>query len=466
MISTGGVRVRKSLVTDGTSPSLVKFAIESDREQAVAVRIREVLPHGFDETDLDFDVEEGGSGWRALGDRLEFSCVLLPNDSLVTAFGLRRHANDVTRFGAVPTLERIQPIDPEVATSGGATPLWRGGGGSTADPSGPVSNFENGSIEHVATDSDLGSPIERKSSPRCLVAIPAYNEENTITDVVTQAGAYVDSVLVIDDGSEDDTVARAQAAGADVVQHEYNKGYGGALKTAFQEANRREVDHLVILDGDGQHDPTDVPRLIDQQRSEGAEIVIGSRFVGGAENAIPFYRRIGLWLVNFMTNLSMGNLRSKERVRDTQCGFRAYNKRATESLAADDMIGDHMGASTDVLYHARRQRFHIEEIDISVDYAVENASSHDPLSHGLVLISNILRTIERDRPIASLGLPGFVSALLGLGFGYWAVFRYVQAETFPVGLTMLSSFFILAGAFACFTAIMLHSLNRFVIVEQ
>ena len=446
---------------------MVKFAIESNREQAVAIQIRETLPRGFDTADLDFDVGHGGSGWRVLGDQLEFSWALSPNDSLITSFGVSSSKSKVKRFDTVPTLERIQPVDPEAVANGGTIPLWRGGGGAGAiHANTPVSNSTSGSVEHLTVDGDIEPLLGRESSPRCLVAIPAYNERHAVTTVVAQAKAYADSVLVIDDGSEDDTAARAQDAGAEVVQHEYNKGYGGALKTAFREANRRETDHLVVLDGDGQHDPADVPRLVDHQRTENAEIVIGSRFVGGVENTIPLYRRFGLWLINFMTNLSMGNVRSAMRVRDTQCGFRAYNRRAIRSLAADDTIGDHMGASTDVLYHARRQRFRIDEIGTSVDYDVENASSHNPFSHGLVLISNILRTIERDRPIASLGVPGFVSALIGLGFGYWAVFRYVQVETFPVGLSMLSSFFMLIGVFACFTAIMLHSLNRFAVSKR
>jgi len=92
-----------------------------------------------------------------------------------------------------------------------------------------------------------------------LAAIPAYNEEAAIADVVTETKQYADLVLVIDDGSSDDTVLLAKEAGATVIEHEENGGYGAALRTAFREANRRRADHLVILDGDGQHDPSDIP---------------------------------------------------------------------------------------------------------------------------------------------------------------------------------------------------------------
>jgi len=151
-------------------------------------------------------------------------------------------------------------------------------------------------------------------------------------------------VLVIDDGSSDDTVLLAKEAGATVIEHEENGGYGAALRTAFREANRRRADHLVILDGDGQHDPSDIPGAVDVQ-GDGADIVIGSRFAEGSETELPLYRRFGLAVVNALTNLSMGVLvRSKSRVGDTQSGFRTYNREAIESLSEDPSIGSGMSA--------------------------------------------------------------------------------------------------------------------------
>ena len=148
---------------------------------------------------------------------------------------------------------------------------------------------------------------------------------------------------------------------------------------------------------------------------------------------MPFYRRFGLAVVNGLTNLSMGVVRKRSRVRDTQSGFRAYNERAIESLATDSSIGDHMNASTDILYHAHQHDYELEEVGTTINYDVDDASSHHPLSHGLVLVSNILKTVERDRPITSLGIPGFVSAFAGLGFGYWTFSNYISIWNIPDG---------------------------------
>lgn len=298
------------------------------------------------------------------------------------------------------------------------------------------------------------------SNPKIVVGIPAYNEGKTVADIVRDSLQYADAVFVVDDGSSDDTAAQARSAGAKVIQHLENRGYGASLKTVFEKAQQCQPDHLVILDGDGQHDPADIPKLVSEQHSTEAEIVIGSRFAEGSETEIPLYRRFGLMVVNLMTNLSMGVIRKRSRVGDTQSGFRTYSARAIKSLAGDNSIGNHMDASTDILYHAHQHNYSMREVGTTIDYSVEGASNHHPISHGFVLIQNILKTVERDRPMTSLGIPGFTSAFAGLGFGYWTFSNFLQTGTFPMGLAITSAFFGLAGIFACFTAIILHSLNQ------
>jgi glycosyltransferase involved in cell wall biosynthesis len=299
------------------------------------------------------------------------------------------------------------------------------------------------------------------ASDGCIVAIPAYNEAGTIADVVSRAEPHADEVLVVDDGSDDDTAVRARGTGATVVEHRQNEGYGATLKRTFREAKRRGAATLVVVDGDGQHDPADIPRLLDRQTDDHPKLVIGSRFVGDRTSDIPAYRRFGLWLVNAITNLSMGTVRSRNRVSDTQSGFRAYNAAAIDSLTEDGGIGAGMGASTDVLHHARRRGFDIEEVGIEISYDVANASNHNSVGHGLALVSNLLRTVERDHPIALLGVPGFSSTLVGFVFGYWMLTNYVTSGTFPVGIAIAAVFFVLVGVFACFTGIILHSLNQY-----
>lgn len=317
------------------------------------------------------------------------------------------------------------------------------------------------SLQRQDEGSFIVEPVTEKETqaPAILVAIPAYNEAKTIADVVQEARRFASKVIVVDDGSTDETVWEAKSAGAEVIRHEQNKGYGSSLQTAFNEAAERNADHLVILDGDGQHDPTDIPTAIDCQMTTDADIVIGSRFGEGSNTKLPLYRRFGIEVVNTLTNLTMGVVRPRSWVRDTQSGFRTYNEHAIESLSEDSTIGDGMSASTDILHHAHHHGLDIEEFGTTVNYDVENASSQNPLSHGVTLVMNLVQTIERDRPITTLGIPGFLSSFVGLGFGYWTFHHYIQSGTFPIGLAVTSTFFALAGIFACFTAIILHSLN-------
>ncbi|QLH81338.1 glycosyltransferase family 2 protein [Halosimplex pelagicum] len=298
-------------------------------------------------------------------------------------------------------------------------------------------------------------------SGETVVGIPAYNEEGSIGDVVREAREHADSVLVVDDGSADETAVEARAAGGVVIEHDRNQGYGQALKTLFSEAAERDVGALVVIDADGQHDASDISRLANELESDDANLVIGSRFAGDGDTNAPVYRRFGLWVVNTLTNLSMGVVRPRSRVQDTQSGFRAYDTDMLESLAESDEIGNRMSASTDILYHAHENDFGIEEVGTTIDYAVEDASSHNPVSHGLNLVNNILKTVEQQRPITVLGVPGFVSAIVGIGFGYWTFSNFITSGTFPIGLALISVFFALAGTFSCFTGIILHALNQY-----
>ncbi|QLD88762.1 glycosyltransferase family 2 protein [Natronomonas salina] len=301
-------------------------------------------------------------------------------------------------------------------------------------------------------------PTDLDADVGTLVAIPAYNEENTIASVVEDAQGMADSVIVVDDGSSDETAARAREAGATVVAHERNRGYGAALQTAFETAELHDVGCLVIIDGDGQHDTSDIPVLAEKVTEGEANVAIGSRFAGENRSAIPAYRRFGIGAINVMSNLSMGTLNPADWVSDTQSGFRAYDPHAIETLA-DANLGDDMDASLDILYHIHKEDFHIEEMPTIVNYDVENGHSQNPVTHGVRLISTILRTVEKDHPIKFLGVPAVIMVLVGSGFGYWTMANYLTSQTFPLGLALVSVFLILLGVFSGFTAIMLHSLS-------
>ena len=144
--------------------------------------------------------------------------------------------------------------------------------------------------------------MDKYKNGRSLAVIPCYNEEATIGSVVLKAKRHVDEVLVIDDGSTDTTIKIAEYAGAKVLKHSKNKGYGSAIQSGFKYARENNFDILTTLDGDGQHDADSIPTVMTAILEEGADISIGSRFINGNGNNIPLYRRFGIGILTRITN--------------------------------------------------------------------------------------------------------------------------------------------------------------------
>nr|WP_233739999.1 glycosyltransferase family 2 protein [Halovenus carboxidivorans] len=255
---------------------------------------------------------------------------------------------------------------------------------------------------------------EDRGAPGVVAGIPAYNEEETIGELASTARDYADEVVVVDDGSADQTAQKAASTGATLLRHEENQGYGATLGTIFQYAHSRDADHLVILDADGQHDPEDIPALVATQRETEAEVVTGSRFVGDPPPDIPGYRRVGLFVINSLTNLALRIGYSYPAVTDSQCGFRAYDDSAIATMATAPEIGSGMGASLDILFQAAREEYDIAEVPTRIDYDVDNASSRHPVTHGLGLLQSLALSVLRDRPgrVAAAVTVGLVTPLI------------------------------------------------------
>jgi glycosyltransferase involved in cell wall biosynthesis len=152
---------------------------------------------------------------------------------------------------------------------------------------------------------------------RTVAVIPAYNESGTIASVVTGASEHVDEVVVVDDGSEDETADVAREHGATVVQHVVNTGVGGAVRTGYRYAIRHDYDFVVQVDGDGQHDPAYVPMLLDA--AEDHDMVIGSRYLNESYREYSAVRQAGISFFTFVVN-SLGGL----DITDVTSGFRVY----------------------------------------------------------------------------------------------------------------------------------------------
>ena len=159
-----------------------------------------------------------------------------------------------------------------------------------------------------------------------LVCIPAYNEENTIGGIVKKSLQYCNKVIVCDDGSTDRTAKVAKENGAQVISHKKNEGYGAAIITLFDIARKENADIMITLDGDGQHDTNQIPILINTLQENNVDVVIGSRFLDKNSNT-PGYRKRGIKIIT-----SAANFGADFKVTDSQSGFRAYSKKAIESI--------------------------------------------------------------------------------------------------------------------------------------
>lgn len=208
---------------------------------------------------------------------------------------------------------------------------------------------------------------------KVVAAIPCLNTAHTIYNIVTRALEYVDQIIVIDDGSTDNTAEVAVAAGATVISHGVNKGYGAAIKSCFAAAREYGADALVIVDGDGQHNPHEIPALLIPIINKKADLVIGSRFLNSKFKGqslksypIPNYRRLGIGVITWLWNIG-----SKIKVSDAQSGFRACNKRLVNDLKLTE---DGMSQSIEILEKIRKNKPVIKEVPITCSY--ENNNGH------------------------------------------------------------------------------------------
>jgi glycosyltransferase involved in cell wall biosynthesis len=195
-------------------------------------------------------------------------------------------------------------------------------------------------------------------TPRVLVVIPAHDEQASLPVTLAEVRArapFVD-VLVVDDGSHDDTTRVARAAGVPVVRHPINLGVGGALQTGFRWASEHGYDIAVQLDADGQHDPGYLEALVAPVVAGRCDVSIGSRFVSSTGYHAPWNRRLGMLLFSGVVRLALGR-----PIYDTTSGFRAYARRVIE-VCQYDFPKDFPDAP--LLIALARQGFRLEEVPV------------------------------------------------------------------------------------------------------
>lgn len=196
-------------------------------------------------------------------------------------------------------------------------------------------------------------------SPKIFIVIPAFNEGSVIQDVIkeVQAAGY-ENIIIVDDGSSDDTYEKAKIAGATALRHKINRGKGAATKTGIEAAKLLEADIIVTMDGDGQHDPKDIENLIKPISTNNCDVMLGTRLKNA--KGMPWYKIIANHAGNFFTWWLFGLW-----VTDSQSGFRAYSKHAAEVINTN---ADRYEYDSEVIREINVYKLKFKEIPIAVRY--------------------------------------------------------------------------------------------------
>lgn len=281
-----------------------------------------------------------------------------------------------------------------------------------------------------------------------LICIPAYNEEKNIGNIIKRSLQYADKVIVCDDGSTDNTAKIALESGAQVISHKKKSGYGAAVITLFDFARENKADVMVTIDGDGQHDPSQIPLLISTLQENNVDVVIGSRFLDKSSST-PGYRKQGIKIIT-----SAANLGTDFKVSDSQSGYRAYSKKAIDAIHPTETG---MSVSTEILLKISNKGLSVAEMPITVSYNGDT-STQNAVPHGVAVLMSTLKFISVKHPIVFYGLPGIALVVIGSITGYQFLDAYLNKQTVFLGSLLASIILFLVGTILCVTAVILFSM--------
>jgi glycosyltransferase involved in cell wall biosynthesis len=283
---------------------------------------------------------------------------------------------------------------------------------------------------------------------KITVGIPAYNEEKNIAKIIVKLKKIADKIIVCNDGSTDLTSEIAENLGAIVINHTKNRGYGSGIKSILEKSKEIGSELLVTFDGDGQHQVEDIKKIIEPIEKNEIDLVIGSRFLSG-EQEVPQYRKLGIKLITKITNANL-----KEKITDSQSGFRAYSKEVISKLKTSDMG---MGVSTEILIKASSLNFKIAEVPITILYD-GNTSTHNPVSHGTSVLLSTIKYISIEHPLKFYGIPSLIFFVIGLTFTFLSIQYYAEIGRLNTNLTLVGAGTILISVILIITTILLYSL--------
>jgi glycosyltransferase involved in cell wall biosynthesis len=278
------------------------------------------------------------------------------------------------------------------------------------------SNRRANKLEYLSLP--MVDPIAGRSpdSLDVAVVIPSYNEESSVGQVVRgcldNLGDLRAEVIVVDDGSTDETVNVAQKAGARVIRHKVNKGVAQAVRSGLNEAIRENPRAIVQLDADGQHDPKDITEMIRPILEDKADLVIGTRIYQGWKPRLS--RRFGNWLLTKVTNQLAGT-----RVRDAQTGFRAM----TPEVASRLRLTSGKTYVREMIIRASREGYRISEVEVRVTprEVGQSKAVKSVVSYASGAIITMIRIYRDYEPLRFFGGFGVSLAFIGIVLGFLLV---------------------------------------------
>lgn len=295
---------------------------------------------------------------------------------------------------------------------------------------------------------EVPAAIRPADTAGIVAVIPAHNESRFIGSVVLKARQCANVVVVVDDGSTDTTAEIADLAGAIVIRHDRNQGKGAALNTGLARARTLAPSVVVLLDGDGQHLPEEMDRVLEPILSGRADIVVGSRYLDG-RSRVPWPRVFGHWIFNSLTNGASG-----VALTDSQSGYRAFSPRALEEIS---FRSNGFSVESEMQFIASEHRLRMVEVPITVEYA--DRPKRSVVSHGLLVVNGFMRFVGQYRPLLFFGLPGLLVFMVGLGLGVWMIDTYSRTQTLGLGLVLVSILLGMGGMLCFFAGVILHSVR-------
>lgn len=245
-----------------------------------------------------------------------------------------------------------------------------------------------------------------------LVIVPAYNEEGSVGGVVESVRMHAPDfdVIVIDDGSTDNTAMEAERSGAQVIRHPFNLGIGGAVQTGFKYASQHGYGIAVQVDGDGQHDASYIPRLLEGLRaSDAADMACGTRFREEPGYKVPLRRRFGIKIFELVLSFIV-----RQRITDPTSGFRMTNRKGIE-LFARDYPHDYPEVEAILMMHAHRLRLIEVPVRMSQRNSGRSSITHTASAYYMVkVLLAVLVGLFRSRPTVEPGAEAPVSAQPGI----------------------------------------------------